>query len=262
MKIVCPRCDETLEIEEKRRITCEHCGISFSLEEGEKALERKFALFKSKAYKYFLRGEYITSNEFYKEALSLKENDFVAITKYSLNMIYGSNLNESKFKDVFDFIDTHDIELDSDNTYIFLDFMGNYFSLIDLYLKEKDRLISDNIFYNLDYFKSYIKTLNDILYGLNYFKEAIPLTKEEDYQKYLLDNNNPEDLIKNYEFTISEAITKTYNVNKLGDIKIEQGNLIYLNENIKNLNEEEISDLKLVRLQKKKNLFERIKDRI
>lgn len=248
MKVICPSCGEVCEIENTslEKIYCKSCGINYSVNEGVKALDRTFALYKNKAYKEFLNMNFEDSNGFYEAALELKENDLTCVTKYAMNMVYGQTFDRIMFNEAVKFIDTKDIVLDTQNTYIFLSFIRSFIGQIKEFISASERLKKDNIFLNLDYYNYYIEGIKSAKASLVYLKDVFPLLKEEDYKKYLEDNENVESLVDLTMNNLNSLMVKVYNVSEVGDVNYEEEHVNFSKDNVTRLDEESIEDLRII----------------
>ena len=249
MKIICPNCNEIIEVneEEVTSCACPKCKMKFPVIEGKKAYESTFQLLKNRGHKAYLKFNFEEAQEYYLEALSLKGDDLDAISKYSLNLLYSSRFDDLKFKSVVEFLDSKEIILNGDNTYTFLGFLETFISQIFVFLKESKRLKVEDTFIKEEYFNYYYKGLKDIKYSLDYFKNVFSLLKKEEYDHFVEGSDtNINDYFAKAEKEINSRLLRTYNINHKGDVTVEDDKLVYDGTNIKDVIDIEIKDLRVI----------------
>ncbi len=249
MKIICPNCNEIIEIneEEETSCSCPNCKMKFPVIEGKKAYESTFQLLKNRGHKSYLKFNFEEAQEYYLEALNLKEDDLDTICKYSLNLLYTSRFDDLKFKPVVEFLDSKEIILNGDNTYTYLGFLETFISQIFVFLKESKRLKVEDTFIKEEYFNYYYQGLKDIKYSLDYFKNVFDLLKKEEYDHFVEGNDtNINDYFAKAEKEINSRLLRTYNINHKGDLKVEDDKLNYDGSNIKDVNDIELNDLRII----------------
>lgn len=249
MKIICPNCNEIIEVneEEVTSVTCPNCKMKFPILEGKKAYETTFQLLKNRGHKAYLKFDFESAKEYYKEALELKSDDLDAIVKYSLNLLYSASFNDLKFKEVISFLDAQDITLNSENTYTFLGFLETFISQVFVFLKESKRLKIEDTFINVEYFNYYYEGLKDIKYSLDYFSKVFDLLKKEEYDHFVEGSDtNINDYFAKAEKEINSRLLRTYNINHKGDVTVEDDKLIYDDSNIKDVSDLLLDDLRII----------------
>lgn len=249
MKIICPNCNEIIEVneEEVTSVTCPNCKMKFPVIEGKKAYESTFQLLKNRGHKAYLKFDFESAKEYYKEALELKNDDLDAIVKYSLNLLYSASFNDLKFKEVISFLDAQDITLNSENTYTFLGFLETFISQVFVFLKESKRLKIEDTFINVEYFNYYYEGLKDIKYSLDYFSKVFDLLKKEEYDHFVEGSDtNINDYFLKAEKEINSRLLRTYNINHKGDVSVEDDKLIYDDSNIKDVSDLLLDDLRII----------------
>ena len=249
MKIICPNCNEIIEVNEEEitSVSCPNCKMKFPLIEGKKAYESNFQLLKNRGHKAYLKFDFESAKEYYKEALKLKSDDLETICKYCLNVLYSASFDNLKFKEVIEFLDSQDITLTGENTYTFLGFLETFISQVFVFLKESKRLKIEDTFIKEEYFKYYYNGLKDIKYSLDYFKNVFDLLKKEEYEHFVEGNDtNINDYFAKAEKEINSRLLRIYNINHKGDVTIEDDKLNYDGSNIKDVSNIEITDLRII----------------
>lgn len=248
MKLICPNCNKVLEIEETNKdlIECDNCKMKFPLAEGMKAFERQFNYLKNKGHSEYIKCNFDKAMSYYLEALKYKNDDFESIAKYSLNLLYSQRFDNIKYHEMIEFIDSKDVVLNSNNTYLFLSFIETYLGQINLYFKESKRLIHEDSFINEKYFDYYYQGLKEIKESLDYFNNVFSLLKEEDFEHF---KNTEYDIFSSFnkiKNEVNSALNRTYNLNHKGDFVVEDDKKVFSNEHLKDFEEIEVSDLRLI----------------
>ncbi len=250
MKIICPDCNEIIEIDEENvepSITCPSCKMKFPTIEGKKAYDTTLKLLKNRGHKAYLKFKFNEAQEYYKEALNLEPNDLESIVKYGLNLLYSQRFDKLKFNELIKFLDSNDIILNSENTYTFLGFLETYLGQAYVFIKESKRLMIEDSFINETYFNYYYEGLKEIKSSLDYFKNIFNLLKKDDYDHFKEINDvNIDEYFKKTENEINSRLLRTYNINHLGDCIKEDDNLKILNSNIKDYEDIEVKDLRII----------------
>ena len=250
MKIICPDCNEIIEIDEENiepSVVCPSCKMKFPTIEGKKAYDTTLKLLKNRGHKCYLKFQFNEALECYKEALNLEPNDLESIVKYGLNLLYSQRFDNLKFKELIDFLDSNEIILNSENTYTYLGFLETFLGQAFVFIRESNRLMIDDTFINEKYFNYYYNGLKEIKDTLEYFKNVFNLLKKEDYDHFKEDNDvNIDEYFKKTETEVNSRLLRTYNINHLGDCIIEEDTLKVLNSNKKDLEDIEVKDLRVI----------------
>ncbi len=236
-KIICPSCSTLIEVDEKveEDKVCPTCGIKFPVIEGEKALARSYKLLKKKGFSAYTHLKFEKSNEYYEEALKINPNDFDILTKYILNLCYLNTYLEDNYDKIIPLFEEHEIVLNSTNTYLFLAFLKDFVQNVSVYFNELDiRLMKDGSFINEKYVLPFLNVLNHLKDDFAYFDEVVSMVKQEEKALYIEDNPNFVERYNKYKNKVLENLTKTHNLINKGDFIFENGEVKYLNTNIKN----------------------------
>lgn len=249
MKLICPNCNKVLEIEEKANnelIECDNCKMKFPLLEGMKAFERQFNYLKNKGHSEYVKCNFNKAMEYYLEALKYKNDDFESIAKYSLNLLYSQRFDNIKYHEMIEFIDSKDIELNSNNTYLYLSFIDTYLGQINLYFKESKRFIYEDSFINEKYFDYFYQGLKEIKESLDYFSNVFSLLKGEDFEHFKDTEYDILSAFNKIKNEVNSSLNRIYNLNHKGDFVVEDDKKVFSNEHIKDFEETEVSDLRLI----------------
>jgi tetratricopeptide (TPR) repeat protein len=224
MKFVCPNCYKTVEVkEETDRIVCPSCGSSFSKEIGSEMLDKRYKLLIEKAYSLtYKKMKYDSAIVYYEEALTLIDNDMTALVGLCLAKLYGQSFDDLKFQDVINVFESHDIMLDGENTFIFMNFISDVLRQVKFfYAQAEARLIHDGVFLAEEYFSYFKNGVMDIDNLLNYFANAFEICEPEEYQTFL--NENPEflNVFKEIKQKNKSFEGETFNVNGVGDVTFD-----------------------------------------
>lgn len=238
MNYICPNCGNLVESEKKdESIFCNDCGSTFTPYDGKKYLEKRYAKLSNKAYKEsYYKLNFEKAIELYEEALLLKPNDFSSLTGLMMASIFNHNYEDLKFNLPKTYFEEYDIELNSANSLIYLNFISDYIHQVNVFYRNANlTLFTDKDFKNEEYKTYFLNGLKDITTNLTYLKENLSLVEEEEYNHYL--EQNPEFLTK-----IDETLTKNQELLKGAN-------------KLKALNEEVTPNLRVIIINNKFKLY-------
>ena len=102
--------------------------------------------------------------------------------QFSINFLGGNNVQESIFKFVIDEIEQYDIVLNVENSNLYLHFVKDILTYIEIYYDEvNSRLLKNNVFINKKYLEDYLEENKEIIELMNYFSDSFPLVDEEEF---------------------------------------------------------------------------------
>lgn len=236
MKVICPGCGKLIDINSKtQECYCNECGNAFTQEQGLEVLNKKYKLFQDKAYKAcYHENNYKEAVEYYKESLAIKPNDFCSIVELILCDLYSQKFNAPAFKNIIPTLDSYDVYLNHENTFIYLSFLRDVIKQVEVFNEEGlSRLRNDKgEFLNETYLNYYIAGIKDAHNALIELRNYIPLCSEEEKKEFI---ENDFDVVSKLDKTISfleEHSNKEYKVCEEPQ-EIENLDVIVFDENSK-----------------------------
>jgi tetratricopeptide (TPR) repeat protein len=230
-KVMCPKCEEVFEIDETSDLLptgcvhCKKCHEPFMPDDGVKKLENEFKGAVSAAYKdMYMKQNYEQAAGEYEYALTLKNDDLGAIVGSTLAKIYASKLNDRAFLNIIDALESRDIVLNAENTFIYLSFVRDAIYSFEQFLKmSRQNLTKDGIFYNKDFFSYYLDGIKEINKVMNYFKNSLSLVDNDEYESFQKENTLFNQDFETMTNGIRNRLNSDYKVNELGYVKVSNG---------------------------------------
>lgn len=216
MKVICPRCGNIIEISKKDKTCfCSECGNNFSKEQGQEAISRKYKSLQNLAYRLaYDRLDYEGAIQAYKESLELKSNDFSSIIGIILCKLYGQTFDKLEFKEIINILNSYDISLNNENTFIYLNFIKDVLGQVNIFYEEStSRLMKDGKFINSQYKTYFLDGLKDIHEALLFLKDNLSICYEPEVKEF----SESDDTLKNLDLVISkveEDLNKDFEVEK------------------------------------------------
>ena len=216
MKVICPRCGNIIEISKKDKTCfCSECGNNFSKEQGQEAISRKYKSLQNLAYRLaYDRLDYEGAIQAYKESLELKSNDFSSIIGIILCKLYGQTFEKLEFKEIINILNSYDISLNNENTFIYLNFIKDVLGQVNVFYEEStSRLMKDGKFINSQYKTYFLDGLKDIHEALLFLKDNLSICYEPEVKEF----SESDDTLKNLNLVISkveEDLNKDFEVEK------------------------------------------------
>lgn len=248
-KVMCLKCKRVFDVDEKKEVKngvvfCKNCNESFYLEDGIKNLQQNYQTCSKRAYKeMYSNHNYENAYKYYEECLKLKDNDFSSICGMAMCKIYGSTMDELQFNNVINLIEEHDIQLNEENTFIFLSLIIDLMnSFKQFYISSSVSLMTNGVFNNEKFFSYYLSGLKDIKKLIEYIKSALSLCDEQEYADFKKDYDTFEQNFNDAEKEINDRLNATYNINEIGDVKLDNGISTNLGTNIKTIVEPSVVD--------------------
>ena len=216
MKVICPRCGNIIEISKKDKTCfCSECGNNFSKEQGQEAISRKYKSLQNLAYRLaYDRLDYEGAIQAYKESLQLKSNDFSSIIGIILCKLYGQTFDKLEFKEIINILNSYDISLNNENTFIYLNFIKDVLGQVNVFYEEStSRLMKDGKFINSQYKTYFLDGLKDIHEALLFLKDNLSICYEPEVKEF----SESDDTLKNLDLVISKVeadLNKDFEVEK------------------------------------------------
>ena len=204
MKVICPRCGNIIEISKKDKTCfCSECGNNFSTEQGQEAISRKYKSLQNLAYRLaYDRLDYEGAIQAYKESLQLKSNDFSSIIGIILCKLYGQTFDKLEFKEIINILNSYDISLNNENTFIYLNFIKDVLGQVNVFYEEStSRLMKDGKFINSQYKTYFLDGLKDIHEALLFLKDNLSICYEPEVKEF----SESDDTLKNLDLVISKV---------------------------------------------------------
>lgn len=237
-KVMCPKCEEVFEIDEKSDLLptgcvyCKKCREPFYPNDGVAKLENEFKRTVSAAYKdMYMKQNYEQAAGEYEYALTLKNDDLGAVVGSSLAKIYASKLNERAFLDVIDAFESRDIVLNAENTFIYLSFVRDAVYSFEQFLKmTRQNLTKDGVFYNKEFFSYYLDGIKEINKVMDYFRESLSLVDKDEYDSFKKENTLFDQDFETMTNGIRNRLNGDYKVNGVGYVQVSNGEMEILRE--------------------------------
>lgn len=199
MKVICPKCGKIIDANSNKNVAfCSDCGTTFPLDQGKKLFDKKFGAIANRAFMALTRtGDYDLAIDLYNKCLEIKPNDLSSIIGIALATLYKQDFLNLNFDKVVEIVDSYEIVLNEENTFLFLSFIEDVLKETKKYLIEANsRLFKDGKCISKIYLANYTKSLQDILNLIKYFKDGISLCSEEEKETFYQDHNLDEELDK------------------------------------------------------------------
>lgn len=235
MKVLCPRCGNLIEISKKDDVCfCSECGNNFSKEQGKDALNKKYKYLQNIAYKNaYDKIDYEAAIKAYEESLVLKNNDFSSIIGIILCKIYAQKFDNLAFKDIKTILNSYDITLNNENTFIYLNFIKDVLKEVDVFRAEANSRLKEADVFKCDKYKEYyLKGLNEIKDALLFLKENIDICFKEEVDEFVKSDNVLNALDETINL-IDQELVKEYKVSDHPS-EIEDLTVIIIDEESKN----------------------------
>lgn len=216
MRVICPRCGNIIEISKKDKTCfCSECGNNFSKEQGQEAISRKYKSLQNLAYRLaYDRLDYEGAIQAYKESLELKSNDFSSIIGIILCKLYGQTFDKLEFKEIINILNSYDISLNNENTFIYLNFIKDVLGQVNVFYEEStSRLMKDGKFINSQCKTYFLDGLKDIHEALLFLKDNLSICYEPEVKEF----SESDDTLKNLDLVISKVeddLNKDFEVEK------------------------------------------------
>ena len=229
MKVICPNCGNLIECKESDdTVFCNQCGSSFPYNKGKELVDKKYKQIMGYAAALSnSKGLYNEAVGVYESIFQVRPNDFQAIVEICLNTLYGMRFDDLKFTEVKNIIDSHDVMLNAENTFIYLNFVNDLLKEIKYFYKISEVRIKENgTFLNKEYFNYFRKGVLDISSLLEYIKECLSIVDANEFKDFTenVDVDFKENMKKVYE-QVCESKKVIYNVNEIGDIDFDLNEL-------------------------------------
>lgn len=249
MKIVCPFCENINEVDNGAlHVSCSKCGQSFTIQDGKKKTLNKYKELQNFAY----ASLYHTQNfqdalDCYEELLNIKPNDLSSINGYCVAKICLSTFENVHFKFIIDEIEQYDIVLNVENSNLYLHFVKDILTYIEIYYDEvNSRLLKNNVFINKKYLEDYLEENKEIIELMNYFNDSFPLVDEEEFNMFKTDFPTFMERIDDILKKANTALNSSYNVNHIGEVEVKDGKINVLGTNVINLDIDEVLNFNII----------------
>jgi len=220
MKVICPNCGEIINVSHKcNEVDCRKCNSQFFYQTGADLLAKKYKqLMNEGKNNLYNRGDYEEAIKNYSEAIKLKDNDFASISGICIALCLKSTFDDFHYKDVIEAINTYDIELNKENTFLLLSLFTSLVKYIKIYLLEvNNRFEINNTFASIDLFNYFRKDTQDCLDLINFIKDSLSLTESEEYEDYKKEvDTNFDNRLEEVEKMLKEKESSTFKVNHEG----------------------------------------------
>ena len=249
MKIVCPKCNNIQEVDDGAlNVTCEKCGQTSDMDLAKQYTAQKYKEYQNLGYNnLYLSLDFNAAWENYSKALEIKENDLSSIMGLCLTKTSMSTFDHTYFDQVETIINKYDVYLNLENTFLFLNFIGDMLDQINFYFNELDyRCKFDETFINKGIFDEYVKTTKDIKNLMNYLTSTFEIMDQKELATFKEEHEEFMNRIESRMNDLELRLNFTYNVNHFGDIEVKDGEVTILGENKKDFEKDEIENMNMV----------------
>lgn len=260
-KVICPKCGNIFDVDEEHdlvdgeNVVCPNCKTVVNLYQGSTKVDYQYRLSSNNAYRdlYKLR-DYKRAFDNYELCLKLKDNDLNAIAGMIMSTVYGSSMDEPNFKVAIEYLDKYDIILNPENSFIYLNLIRDLVYSCDQFLiMSTKNLCVNDVFISKEYFDMYVKGINEINDLMKYFDASIPLLDEGELKNFKEENQNFEGNIKIMHDGIEKRFNKTYDVNGVGEVTLNDGKIKSTKKKELNISVPEVVEMLLYPINKKLN---------
>lgn len=233
-RVVCPKCGNIFDVNEKKDLVqgncchCKECNEVFFIENGMKKLQQDLKYFNGAGYKdLYQRQNYERAFDEYEHCLKLRDNDLGAIAGMAISKIYGSTIDELKFLYIIELLESHEIVLDPENTFIYLSFVRDAIYSFDYFLNVTSLKIQvDGVFLAKEYFDYYLNGVKDIKKVMEYLISSLPLCDETEYKTFLDENKKFNEYVEIMQNGLKNRLNKQYDIKDLGLVTIKDGEIV------------------------------------
>lgn len=167
IKIMCPSCDELLEVNEtQEKLYCTKCFKNISIEQGKKYLVNYINKHTSLAFRYLnVATEYKKAREEFEKVVKLVSGDPTIIEGLIKSTLLMSTLRHSYISESLNYLNQyydvlqHDI-FSNNKRLIFIEEINQY---LNTYIKTlEERLMDEDRFYELEGKNIYLKVIDEV----------------------------------------------------------------------------------------------------
>jgi len=224
MRVMCTKCGKVIVCyDTDKNVFCNECGNSFPVEEGLNLLNRQYKVYIDRANRFaYQLYDYDRAISEYNEALKIKLNDFTCVLGIVLCTLSKNKLDELNFNKVREIIDSYDIALNGENTFLYLNLVDDVIKHVQkFYSSINNKFMRDGKFINSNYIRMYRDGLNDVVDALEYLKSNFEICDEDEFKEFISNNDIPSKV----DEEIKIALEKQKNVYDVIDEEIELNDL-------------------------------------
>ncbi|MBP5694510.1 MAG: hypothetical protein J6X03_03550 [Bacilli bacterium] len=194
MRVMCTKCGKVITCyDTDKSVFCNECGNNFLIEDGANLLNKQYKAYIDRAnrFAYQLYDHEKAIHEF-QEALKIKPNDFTCVLGIILSTLSYQKLDDLKFNQVQEILNSYDIALNGENTFLYLNLVDDIIKQIHVFYSSiRGKFMKEGKFINEQYLRYYRDGLDDILSTLNYLKENFEICDEVEFKEFNESNNIP-----------------------------------------------------------------------
>ncbi len=194
MRVMCTKCGKTIVCyDTDKNVFCNECGNNFPTEEGLNLLNRQYKAYIDRANRFtYQLYDYDRAINEYNEALKIKPNDFTCVLGIVLCTLSKNKLDELNFNKVREIIESYDIALNGENTFLYLNLVDDVIKDVHkFYSSINNKFMRDGKFINSNYIRMYRDGLNDVVDTLEYLKSNFEICDEEEFKDFISNNDIP-----------------------------------------------------------------------
>lgn len=221
MKVLCPKCGNLIDADpNKEDVFCNDCGATFKYVQGKQMIDNEYRALQTQGFNLiYKKNNYEKGYEVYKSCLEYRQNDLSSIIGMVLAKLYGQSFDKLEFENAISLIESYDIALDKENTFLFLSFIFDCFKQIHIFFNESNsRLMKDGIFYSKEYFSYFTEGVKEIEKLLEYFNTSFSLMDEEEVKIFKDSEPTFDREFTNFQKMVEDIKKSTYKVNGLGEV--------------------------------------------
>ena len=194
MRVMCTKCGKVITCyDTDKSVFCNECGNNFLIEDGANLLNKQYKAYIDRAnrFAYQLYDHEKAIHEF-QEALKIKPNDFTCVLGIILSTLSYQKLDDLKFNQVQEILNSYYIDLNGENTFLYLNLVDDIIKQIHVFYSSiRGKFMKEGKFINEQYLRYYRDGLDDILSTLNYLKENFEICDEVEFKEFNESNNIP-----------------------------------------------------------------------
>lgn len=229
-KVYCTKCRNFFEVDETKEVgnvaSCPNCHENCEIDiKDDKNRTSLLKYISNKAYNDLYKTlDYEKAFEEYEYCIQLEPSDCQSIFGMAMAKIYGSSFDNLKFSFITETLDKYDIELNSENTFLYLTFVKDCLYSFEHFLRQGEQVLMvgdvymDQTFFN--YYFEGVKEINDVIAA---FRESFEIVDQEEFAVFKEQNKNFMDNFSILENSMIRRLNETYKINEVGVVVYEGG---------------------------------------
>ena len=229
MKVMCTKCGKVISCyDTDKTVFCNECGNNVFVEEGLNLLNKQYKAYIDRANRFtYQLYDYEKAIEEYKNALKIKPNDFTCVLGILLCNLSMQTLDDLRFNKVEEILNSYDIALNNENTFIFLNLVDDIIKHVHIFYNSiNSKFTSNGKFINENYLRMYRDGLNDVVDALEFIKSVFELCDEAELKEFVETNNVPQKVDEEIKIAcekrkdVYEVVDEQYELDNLSLVEI------------------------------------------